>query len=257
MPSETMLSFKNVSLVSNEGKSILNNISFDLLEHQSLTIIGHNGAGKSSLLKLIVGAKCPDLGAVIVMGKLMDDKTGHDELVKVRSLIGFIHQGIHLINRKTSLENVLLGRLPHNHSWKTWMNKWSDEDYAIAREALDDVGMGRYADRTTSQLSGGEKQKIAIARALAQKPKLLIADEPTASLDPRAGEQIAQLLFSLVQKKEMTLISVVHSLELMKEFSKRAIILNKGSIVFDGEHRSLSPEDLKHFFESGKNYENY
>lgn len=239
---KNIIEFNNVNLKTSHGKILLENISFELREHESLTLIGPNGAGKSSLLKMIVGENFKDDGSLKILGVSLNKETSSKELIELRKQIGFIHQGLHLIGRKTALENVLLGRLAHNHSFLTLLNYFNEEDLKIAHEALAEVGMQAFADQRVDQLSGGEKQKVAIARALAQKPTLLIADEPTAALDPKAQRDIIRLLKSLVEKKHLSLIYVVHSLELVKEFSERVVLLNKGKIVFDGEKEKVRHE---------------
>jgi phosphonate transport system ATP-binding protein len=193
-----IVELKSVSIKLNSKNLVLNNINLELLEHHSLTVIGHNGAGKSSLLKLLVGAQFCSTGEVRVCGELLTDAMDKKKIQHIRSQIGFIHQGLHLVSRKNALENVLMGRLPHNQSIKTWFNIFNEKDYNIAYEALRDVNLHDKAFLRADKLSGGERQKVAIARALAQAPKLILADEPTAALDPRASLEVAELLKNLV-----------------------------------------------------------
>ncbi len=230
------------------NKTILDSIDLALSAGQSMTVIGHNGAGKSSLLKLLVGDIYSTSGNVQVFDKIVTPKISKPSIHDIRSGIGFIHQGLHLVNRKTALENILMGRLPSNQSVKTWFNIFSDLDYEIAYEALKVVGLHDKAMVRADKLSGGERQKVAIARALAQRPKLMLADEPTAALDPRAAQEIAELLKDLVSNKKISLITVVHSLDLLNKISDRLVVFKKGKIIFDGNQDTTTAELLSSFY---------
>ncbi|MBC7712866.1 MAG: ATP-binding cassette domain-containing protein [Rhizobacter sp.] len=246
---KNIVSLKNVSLTLDSKKPVLNNISLFLEAHHSLTLIGHNGAGKSSLLKLLVGDLHPDQGVVQLLGQNISKEMDKDTLRKLRSQIGFIHQGLHLVGRKSVLENVLMGRLAHNQSVKTWFNIFNSADYDIAYEALKDVKLQDKAMLRADHLSGGERQKTAIARALAQSPALILADEPTAALDPRASHEVAGLLKNLVEEKHLALITVVHSLELLDKISERLVVMKKGEILFDGNQKNITPDIFKTFYQ--------
>lgn len=236
------LSFKT------SDKLILDAITLELLQGESMTVIGHNGAGKSSLLRLLVGDIFPTSGSLEVFQKRVTPKMSKSDLHEIRTKIGFIHQGLHLVGRKTAIENVLMGRLPTNQSIKTLFNIFSDEDYDIAYSALKEVGLKDMAYQRTGKLSGGEKQKVAVARALAQRPKLLLADEPTAALDPVAASEVAELLKGLVHDKKIGLITVVHSMDLLNKISERLVVFKHGKIIFDGNQRTTSPDILSSFY---------
>jgi phosphonate transport system ATP-binding protein len=243
-----IVDLKDVSLKLNSKDLILNNINLELIAHRSLTVIGHNGAGKSSLLKLLVGAQFSHAGEVRVCDEILFEAMDKKKIQYIRSQIGFIHQGLHLVSRKNALENVLMGRLPHNQSIKTWFNIFNSNDYDIAYEALREVNLHDKALVRADKLSGGERQKVAIARALAHAPKLILADEPTAALDPRAALEVAELLKNLVDEKKLSLITVVHSLDLLNKISDRLVVFKKGKIVFDGNQNEISPDALKAFY---------
>lgn len=246
--SEAILNFRDVSLKLSSGVEILNHVNLNLDLHKSMTIIGHNGAGKSSLLKLIVGDKFCTHGEINILGKNLTNHTEKKDIQRIRSEIGFVHQGLHLVGRKSALENVLMGRLPHNQSIKTWFGIFNSSDYDQAFEALKEVKMEHKAFLRADKLSGGERQKIAIARALTQSPKILLADEPTAALDPKAARSVAELLRQLVENKKMSLITVVHSLELLDKLSERVVIMKQGRIHYDGDLKDVSQKDINEFY---------
>lgn len=246
--SEIAIKLSNVSYKVSE-KLILDSVNLELPLGQSMTVIGHNGAGKSSLLKLLVGDVYASNGQLEVFDKTLTKTISKKDIHEIRTKIGFIHQGLHLVNRKTAIENILMGRLPSNQSIKTWFNIFTDEDYDIAYEALKTVGLQDKALMRADKLSGGEKQKVAVARALAQRPRLMLADEPTAALDPRAAQEIAELLKGLVNDKKIGLITVVHSMDLLNKISERLVVFKKGKIIFDGNHNTTSPEILSSFYQ--------
>ncbi|MEA9358421.1 ATP-binding cassette domain-containing protein [Bacteriovorax sp. PP10] len=248
MMDASILDFKNVSLILPSGKTVLDRVNLNLENHQSMTIIGHNGAGKSSLLKLIVGDKFCTEGELHILGHSLKQQTEKKSIQKMRSEIGFIHQGLHLVGRKNAIENVLMGRLPHNQSIKTWFGIFNSSDYDMAYEALKEVKMSDKALMRADKLSGGERQKVAIARALAQSPKILLADEPTAALDPKAASEVAELLRQLVENKKLSLITVVHSLDLINKLSHRVVIMKQGQILFDGDRQNISPTEVNEFY---------
>lgn len=246
--SENALKLENVSY-SVAGKNILESVNLELSLGQSMTVIGHNGAGKSSLLKLLVGDIFTSSGSLIVFDKKITPQISARELHFIRTNIGFIHQGLHLVGRKTAMENILMGRLPTNQSIKTWFNIFSDEDYEVAYQALKTVGLADKALMRADKLSGGEKQKVAVARALAQRPRLMLADEPTAALDPKASQEMAELLKGLVSDRKIGLITVVHSMDLLNKISERLVVFKRGKIIFDGNQDTTNPEVLSAFYQ--------
>ena len=166
------------------------------------------------------------------------------ELRKLRSQVGFIFQQFNLVKSLTVMENVLAGRLGSHGSFAGVFGLYSEEDKRLARQYLKEVGLdGRFESRV-DQLSGGQQQRVAIARALVQDPKIILADEPMASLDPKLSEVVLQLLKSFNESRKITIIVNIHVLELAKKYAARIIGLKLGKVVFDGAPSALTDEAL-------------
>jgi phosphonate transport system ATP-binding protein len=198
---------------------------------ERVAIVGPNGAGKSTLLRTLSGFAVAARGAVNVLGRELAPRSGGAELRALRAEIGQVMQGLHLVQRLTARENVLIGALARLPGWRSWARVHRAEDVADAEAALDAVGLRAKAALRTDRLSGGERQKVAIARMLMQRPRLILADEPTASLDPNAAQEVCRLL--LRAASGATLISVVHNPGLLPLLADRVIGLRQGRLVFD------------------------
>ena len=204
-------------------------------------LLGRSGAGKSSLLRLTNHLVQPTEGTVEVdgLGDLADPKT----LRRHRRQTAMIFQQHQLIGRSTALQNVLTGRLGHHPSWRTlWPMPAGDRRLALA--GLDRVGLLPQALQRTDTLSGGQQQRVGIARALAQEPKLILADEPVASLDPATSRQVLSLLQKICRQDRIPAIISLHQLELAQSFADRIIGLADGRVVFDGAPAALGEADL-------------
>lgn len=214
-------------------KKILNDLSFVVQPGELVSIVGANGAGKTTLLKSFTGLIKPSSGELEVLGTQLGQACGKQELRKLRSSVGHVFQNLNLVARLTALENVLIGRLSHQRSILSWARIFPKSEIEIGREALNAVNLLHRAYDRVDRLSGGERQKIAIARALAQDAKLVLADEPTASLDPTASQAAVKLLVTLAESRKFTLITVVHSIALLPLVSRRVIGMKSGRIDFD------------------------
>lgn len=212
---------------------VLDDITLEIAVGERIAIVGHNGAGKSTLLKLLTGAIQPRHGKVVLLGRDMSESLARRELRELRSQVGQVFQGLHLVQRLTALENVLLGSLSRNRSWLTWARLFPASEVMRAEESLRKVGLIGKAQVRADRLSGGERQKTAIARMLMQSAQLVLADEPTAALDPVASADIANLLASLAKQRKTTLVSVVHDPGVLPLLADRVIGLRHGRIVFD------------------------
>jgi phosphonate transport system ATP-binding protein len=196
-------------------------------------IIGRSGAGKTTFLRSINRLVEPTAGTVRVAGQAV---TGADPaaLRQVRRQIGMIFQQFNLVRRASVLDNVLAGRLGYTRTWASLLGRFAARDRAIATECLEQVGLGSFAGRRADTLSGGEQQRVAIARALAQAPSVILADEPTASLDPGLTGSIMGILRRINRERGLTLIVSQHQLETALEFGTRVVGFRAGRVCFDG-----------------------
>lgn len=224
--------------VSAPAQALLRDVSLTIQPGERVAIVGHNGAGKSTLLRALSAFSVADQGQLQVLGTdLVHLQAGKGvsaaRLRDLRSRIAQVHQGLHLIGRLSVLDNVLIGGAARTTSWLTWLRQWPAAERERARAALVRVGMAWAAARRTDSLSGGERQKVAIARALHQNAPVLLADEPTASLDAEAADEIIDLLRAVVEERQATLICVVHDLDLVPRLAERAVVLRRGQVVAD------------------------
>jgi phosphonate transport system ATP-binding protein len=199
---------------------------------ERVALIGPNGAGKSTLLRCLNGFTRPAEGRVEVLGHALGaGRPPARRLRMLRADVGHVMQGLHLVQRLSALENVLIGALARVTGWRSWLRLYPPGEIAGAEAALARVGLAVQARHRTDRLSGGERQKTAIARMLVQQPRLILADEPTASLDPAAAREICSLLAGAAEGA--TLISVVHSPALLPLLADRVVALKGGRIEFD------------------------
>ena len=228
-----MLTIANLEKVYPTGTKALSGIGFAVAEPQVVAIIGPSGAGKSTLIRCINRLVEPTRGRV----ELHDTDIlalNRRELRRARRRMGMIFQEYNLVERLTVMENVLSGRLGYVSFWKAYRRKFPPEDVMAAFELLERVGLAGYQDTRADALSGGQRQRVGIARALMQKPDLLLVDEPTASLDPKTAREIMRLLVELAHDRGTPALVNIHDVALAQAFSDRIIGLRQGEIVFDG-----------------------
>jgi phosphonate transport system ATP-binding protein len=232
-------------------RAILRDLSFTIERGERVVVIGRNGAGKSTLLRLASGMRRPTAGRLAVLGYALDVRTTRRALRALRASIGQVMQGAHLVARLTATENVLLGGLARASGigeLASWARLFPAGEHSRARDALAAVGMQRRADQRTDRLSGGERQRVAIARALHQGADVLFADEPTASLDPEASAQLIELLAQLARERDLTLLTVVHDLRLVRPLGDRVLALRAGQVALDAPVATVSDEVLRNVF---------
>lgn len=230
--SKLVVSIKSLDVVAG-ARSILADVTLSVNSQERIAIIGANGAGKSTLFKVMTGMMFPESGSVEVLGQPIAKRVSPIELRKLRARVGQVFQGLHLVGRLSAEENVLIGALGRISSMLTCARIFTEEERARADAALRAVGMAHAAKIRVDRLSGGERQKIAVARALNQDPQLILADEPTANLDPTAAAEIADLLARVAEERQITLITIAHTMTLLPNLAQRIVGLKSGRIAFD------------------------
>ena len=242
----SMLVVEASSLHVNAGDHVLlRDVNLSVASGERIAIVGHNGAGKSSFLRAVSGFNTVRRGSLKVLGTDISVIRERSALRNLRSRVAQVHQGLHLIGRLSALDNVLIGGAARHASWLTWIRRWPAHECDQARAALSRVGMDWAASRRTDSLSGGERQKVAIARALHQNAPMLLADEPTASLDAEAADEVIHLLTALVAEQKSTLICVLHDLDLVPRLADRVIVLRRGEVVADVAVDANTPGELR------------
>jgi phosphonate transport system ATP-binding protein len=225
------------------GEPVLRDVSL-AIEGRGLTaIIGPSGTGKSTLVRCINRLVEPTSGEILFRGQDMV-RLSSRELRAARRRIGMIFQEYNLVERLSVIENVLCGRLGYIPVWRAWLRRFPDADIARAFELLDAVGLGELATQRADQLSGGQRQRVGIARALMQEPDLLLADEPTSSLDPKTSVEIMELIARRASASGIPALVNIHNVELARRYADRIIGMSKGSIVFDGPPQALEDSHL-------------
>jgi cobalamin transport system ATP-binding protein len=220
------------------GKKILDNLSFEGREHDFLVIIGPNGAGKTTLLKTLCGLAGNVSGQVTVLGKSIDEYSRR----KLAATVALVPQQMGLEFAFTVRETVLMGRSPH----LGLLEQEKREDFEIAAQAMEFTQVAYLADRRLNQLSGGERQRVMIARAICQKPRIMLLDEPTAALDPAHQLMIMKLMQRLREEEDMTVLMVSHDLNLAALFANRIILLKEGKGIMSGTPQEImTPETLR------------
>jgi phosphonate transport system ATP-binding protein len=222
---------------------VLRDVSLTVEGHGLTAIIGPSGTGKSTLVRCINRLVEPTSGGVHFRGQDLVRLTGR-ELRAARRRIGMIFQEYNLVERLSVIENVLCGRLGYVPVWRAWLRRFSDADIERAFELLDAVGLGDLATKRADQLSGGQRQRVGIARALMQEPDLLLADEPTSSLDPKTSVEIMELIARRASASVIPALVNIHNVELARRYADRIIGMSKGSIVFDGPPQALDDSHL-------------
>ncbi|MFM2354581.1 MAG: hypothetical protein RLZZ528_317 [Pseudomonadota bacterium] len=232
-----------------DGRPVLRGLDFDLIRGQATALIGANGSGKSTLLKCLVRLVEPSSGSVTLLDRDVRALAPR-ELRRLRAQVGIVWQKHNLVPRLSALTNVVHGvqsRLSGPASWYQCVAPAAVRAEALA--CLDRVGLADRALARVDSLSGGQQQRVAIARMLMQRPALVLADEPDASLDPQTGETVMALLLDLVRAGGQSLLVISHRLEHTIRFSDRIIGLQDGRIALDQPAALANPADLRRFFE--------
>ncbi len=224
----------------------LKSTSLDITQGSFVVLLGTSGAGKSTLLRALNGLVKPTAGSVTAAG--LGDLADPSTLQRHRRQTGMIFQQHHLIGRLSVLNNVLLGRLGH-HSGLRMFTPWTRSEKEQALAVIDRVGLLERALARADQLSGGQQQRVGMARALIQQPRLLLADEPIASLDPNTSLRLLQLLHDICKSDGLTAVISLHQVDFARQFADRIIGLKQGAVVFDGPPRALSEHNVKELYQ--------
>ncbi len=252
-----ILEFDNVSVVYPGNVEALKKVSLTINEGEFVVIVGLSGAGKSTLLRTVNRLVEPTEGKIRIEGRDIT-KLNKKELRRMRAQIGMIFQNFNLVNRSRVIRNVLAGRLSYVPTWRTLLGMFPAEDKEIALSALERVRISEKANVRADHLSGGQQQRVGIARALAQKPKIILADEPVASLDPPTSHAVMKDLRRINREDKITTLVNLHFIDLAQEYGERIIGLRDGELVFDGPSsevdesvfediygRSITDDDLR------------
>ena len=242
-----MLQLSKLTKTYKTGDQALKSIDLEVPKGQVLALIGPSGAGKSTLIRCINRLVEPTSGAITLDGKNLVT-LGSASLRKARREMGMIFQEYALVERLTVMENVLSGRLGYVGFWRSFLRRYPQSDVDEAFRLLDRVGLLHMADKRADELSGGQRQRIGICRALIQNPKLLLIDEPTASLDPKTSRQIMRLITELCTERGLAAIINIHDVALAQMFVPRVVGLRFGEIVFDGQPTELKPDKLTEIY---------
>ncbi|MCF8721387.1 phosphonate ABC transporter ATP-binding protein [Nitrospina gracilis] len=238
-----MLILDRVSKTYGDGTEAVKEVSFELKPGEFAVVLGQSGAGKSTLLRCINRLVEPTTGRIALDG---EDITGAppQRLRALRCQIGMIFQNYNLVARNSVLTNVLAGRLGYTPSSFALINHFSSGDVDEAHATLRRLGIADKAHSRADSLSGGQQQRVGIARALMQHPKLILADEPVASLDPVSAESILEILKDINQKDGVTVLCNLHVPELARRFGRRILGMKTGKLVFDASSEVLDPAQI-------------
>ncbi|MCW5259131.1 phosphonate ABC transporter ATP-binding protein [Verminephrobacter eiseniae] len=234
------------------GKQALRDIDLSVQHGEMVALIGASGSGKSTLLRHVAGlvvadAHSPSLievdGCCVQQGGSI-----HRDIRKVRSQVGFVFQQFNLVDRLPVLMNVLVGLLHRTPSWRGWLRLFRPQERALALEALARVGIADCHAQRASTLSGGQQQRAAIARTLVQGAKVVLADEPIASLDPESARKVMEILARINREDGCTVIVSLHQVDLAIKYCPRVVALHHGQVVYDGPSAALTPALLRSLY---------
>jgi phosphonate transport system ATP-binding protein len=229
------------------GVPVLRDISIVFPGRGITAVIGPSGTGKSTLIRCINRLVEPTAGQILFHGLDLAQVRGA-ALRAARRRIGMVFQEYNLVERLTVMENVLSGRLGYVPPLKAWLRRYPQADINAAWEMLDAVGLAQFANQRADALSGGQRQRVGIARAIMQHPELLLADEPTSSLDPKTSVEIMELLVKLTESRRIPVILNIHNVPLAKRFASHVIGMTGGSVVYDGPPDGLTDDHLKQIY---------
>jgi phosphonate transport system ATP-binding protein len=237
------LVIRNLRKEYRAGAAVLKDVSLTIEGRGMTAIIGPSGTGKSTLVRCINRLVDPTAGEILFLGQDLAKLQGR-ALRLARRRIGMVFQEYNLVERLSVIENVLTGRLGYVPVWRAFLRRFPAADVDRAFRLLDAVGLGEFATQRADHLSGGQRQRVGIARALMQEPDLVLADEPTSSLDPKTSVEIMELIARRAGERDIPVIVNIHNVELARRFADRIVGMSKGEVVFDGAPRALEDSHL-------------
>jgi len=242
---------ENLSKTVACGRKLLDGIDLRVAPGEMVAIIGASGSGKSTLLRHIAGFIAGDAGSSVRVYRQsvqIDGRIARNVRI-IRRDVGFVFQQFNLVGRLSLETNVLLGCLARLPLWRRLLGLFPERERALAVTAMTEVGMATHADQRADNLSGGQQQRAAIARVLVQQARLLLADEPIASLDPRSAMRVLELMRQLNTAHDMTILVSLHQIDMARQFCSRIVALSQGRVVYDGPASGLSDDDLTALYE--------
>lgn len=243
-----LLSIEKLEKSYVKGTPVLKGISLEFHEGEFVVVIGPSGAGKSTFIRCLNRMIEPSSGSIIFNGETTNTLKGHS-LRRMRSQIGMVFQHHNLVGRTNVIRNVLHGRLGQMPFWKSLLGRYSQQDKQDAFRLIESVGLTEQIHQRTDALSGGQMQRVGICRAMVQNPKLLLADEPIASLDPKSAEIVMESLHRLSLERGLTCIVNLHQVDFARRFASRVIGIRKGEVVFDDVPEALTDQVASYIYE--------
>jgi phosphonate transport system ATP-binding protein len=242
-----MLSVRRLSLRYPNGKLALADLDLSVRAGEFVTVLGSNGSGKTTLLRCLVRTLKPTAGEVWVSETELTRLEG-EKLRRARLELAIISQHASLVKRRSVLANVATGSLGRHESWRTDLGGFPQHELAAAHRFLGEVGLADLGGQRAGTLSGGQTQRVSIARALAQRPRVLLADEPVASLDPEAAEEIMRLLRRLAVEGNLAVLCVLHQVELAYAYADRIVGIRDGRKIFDERPAELARDSVRYLY---------
>ncbi len=246
---EALIEANGLAMRYPTGRLALQGASLSVAPGELVVILGANGSGKSTMLRCIAGMLRPSAGTVRVAGRELSALTGR-ALADGRMALGMIFQHANLVRRRSVVANVMTGTLGRHRRLTTMLGRLPNSERGFALNCLDEVGLREFAPQRAGTLSGGQAQRVSVARALAQRPRALMADEPVASLDPEAAEEIMRLLRRLAHEDGLAVLCVLHQPDLARRFADRVVGLQGGRISFDERPASIGERAVTALYET-------
>ncbi|WP_454725997.1 MULTISPECIES: phosphonate ABC transporter ATP-binding protein [Cupriavidus] len=233
------------------GRKALDNVGLAVAQGEMVALLGASGSGKSTLLRHLAGFVAGDAGTgkVVVNGHVIqqDGRLSRD-VRRARAEIGFVFQQFNLVGRLPVITNVLTGMLPRVPLWRSLVRYFRNEEIDAGLEALAQVGIDDYAFRRASTLSGGQQQRAAIARTLVQNARVILADEPIASLDPESARRVMELLAQINRTRKVAVVVSLHQVDVAMRYCTRVVALRHGQVVYDGPSAALTAAMLRDLY---------